>query len=214
MMDQMRNVQNNILKETGKRAEDLIVVTSFDKDGSAYLVNSLYGKVNCLKPSQYMSLADVRAAGKGSLNGKVLVYLDDISYSGKQAFDAVADNATAFKQTGAKVAVGTLGSFQVPESKNYWTQYQRNTAERYQQVKRLAPTVVTDTSYPTFYSPTNSSMIDAFGSDPALLQQTGGKADWSKSSVDAAVVLPYGGPNNNIELLNQLLREAGMPGSK
>ncbi|MDR3615556.1 MAG: FHA domain-containing protein [Candidatus Obscuribacterales bacterium] len=213
MLDQMRGLQTKILNETGARPEDLIVVHSFDKDGSGYLVNGLYGKVNGLKSSQYMSLAEVKASEKGSLQGKVLVYLDDISYSGRQSAQNIAMNAADLKKTGAKVAVGTLGAFEVPADKNYWTKYQRSTAPEYQQLKRLNPTVVSTETYPTFYSPNNSNFAQAFQDDPALLFETGGQADWSKSAVDAAVILPYGGPNNNIDLVNELLKQASMPGT-
>ena len=215
MMDQMRNVQKKILAETGARPEDLVIVHSFDKDGSAYLVNSLYGKVNGLDSSQYMSLAEVKAAAKGSLKGKVLVYLDDVTYSGKQAADNITENANAFKQSGAQVAVGTLGAYEVPADKNYWTLYQRDNAQQYQQLKRLNPKLITDTTYKPFYSPSNpNDFARIFAEDPSLLQQTAGTADWSKSSIDSSIVLPYGGPNNNIKLLNDLLRRAGIPGSK
>ncbi|HEY9681113.1 MAG TPA: FHA domain-containing protein [Oculatellaceae cyanobacterium] len=212
MMEQMRNVQKKILAETGAKPEDLIVVHSFDKNGSAYLVNSLYGKVNGLEPSQFMSLDEVTSAAKGSLKGKVLVYLDDITYSGKQAADNIRENANAFKQTGARVAVGTLGQFEVPADKDYWTMWQRSNDISYQQLKRLNPTRVTDSVYKPFYSPENpSGLIQLFAEDPTLLSETAGTSDWSKSPVDSAVVLPYGGPNNNVDLLNRLLRSAGMP---
>jgi YD repeat-containing protein len=213
MLDQMRNLQGKILSETGARPQDLIVVHSFDKDGSGYLVNSLYGKVNGLKSSQYMSLAEVKVAEKSSLEGKVLVYLDDISYSGRQSAQNIALNAAELKKTGAKVAVGTLGAFEVPADKNYWTKYNRSTAPEYQQLKRLNPTVVSTETYPTFYSPNNGNFVNTFQEDPALLYEAGGQSDWSKSAVDAAVILPYGGPNNNIDLVNRLLKQASMPGT-
>lgn len=212
MMDQMRSVQQQILERSGVRPEDLIIMHSFDSDGSAYLVNSLYARANGLKPEQFMSIDQIKSVEKGALKGKVVVYLDDVTYSGKQAADNITLNATDLQKSGARVAVGTLGAYDVPVDQNYWTMYQRSNALEYAQLKRLAPMVISGQRYSTFYSASNP-LVPQFLNNPALLQQVAGRSTWSKSSVDSAIILPYGGPNNNVSLIADLLRAARMPGT-
>src|SRR5579883_2844610 len=107
-MEERKGWQAKILERTGAKPDDLIIIHSSDTNGSGYLVNSLYSKVNGFKPEQFMSMDQLSHLEKGSLKGKVLLYLDDIAYSGKQASDNMIDNANAIQRSGAKVAVGSL----------------------------------------------------------------------------------------------------------
>lgn len=219
LMTEMRTLRAEIEKQLppGKTMDDVVVVTGFDADGSSYMMQHMFGKANGLTQKNFVSLDDIRS-GKAVVKGKTLVYLDDFSCSGKQTYDNITNNQSILR--GARpdgVIVATVGNYKHKE--NPW-----NTMATDTKLKGMNVQLATTFAGHDFYAQENPVMFGTVpgstpgGSpglgwtfSPAVLQTVGGLAAWSKSKVRTSVITPYGGPNNNLKLLNDLLRRSRLP---
>ncbi|MBA4027309.1 MAG: hypothetical protein C0473_03610 [Cyanobacteria bacterium DS3.002] len=212
MMGQMRDLHEMVLKElpAGKTAKDILIVTGIENNGSEYLVNHLYAKVNGLTKDNYITLADLRSRGPGAADGKVVVYIDDYSYSGRQAAGVVNSNAQVLKDSGGKVVVGTLGRYQTDT--NPWDLHL--TDSRYAGLGTVNPTALSPNQYLGFYQfvqQPNNPMSTLFSLEQ--IERVAGKKTALKGSVVSAnLLMPYGGPNNNLKFISEFARRVGLPG--
>ncbi len=223
MVDQARTLHERILATVpGRDPKNMLIVTGLEENGSAYLTNSIYARANGLTADNFVSVHDLRtlAAKKPGekltehqqhlrdiLADRRLVYLDDYAYSGRQMPSLINNlqQETLARLRGAdgqplvpEITVGTLGRYEVPE--NTW-----NNAANYPNLhangdKPFLQVNVTES--PSLYrqlydSPFFRNTLSQEERDRVTLW-LGAQSLYSHSTINTTMILPYGGPNNNI----------------
>lgn len=223
MVDQARTLHQRILATVpGHDPKKMLIVTGLEENGSAYLTNSIYARANGLTADNFVSVTDLRTLAakkpgekltehqqhlKEILGDRRLVYLDDYAYSGRQMPSLINNlqKETLARLRGAdgqplvpEITVGTLGRYEVPE--NTW-----NNAANYPHINPEGnqPFLqVNVAESPSLYR----QLYDSQFFRNSLSQEErdrvtlwlGAQSLYSHSTINTTMILPYGGPNNNI----------------
>lgn len=209
MMGQMRDLHEMMLKElpAGKTVKDLLIITGAEPNSSAFMINHLYGKVNGLTKDNYISLAELARRGPGAADGKTVVYIDDYAYSGRQVAGIVNENADVLRNSGGKVVVGTLGKYQTD-----FNPMISSADSRYTGYQSLNPTALSPNEYKSFYQyiqQPNNPLGENFSLED-IYKVVGAKTALKGSNVTANLLMPYGGPNNNLRFLAEFAKKMGL----
>ncbi|HNB21011.1 MAG TPA: hypothetical protein PKZ32_01250 [Candidatus Melainabacteria bacterium] len=210
MMGQMRDLHAQALAQLppGKGPKDIIIVTGVEKNGSEYLINHLYAKVNGLGPENFMTLSELAAKGPGAADGKVVMYVDDYAYSGRQGAGVIHNNADVLKESGGKVLVGTLGRYQT----DFDPMKLHLTDTRFSGLGLVNPTAISPNTYPGFYEYIQqaNNPLGRYFTLEQIQKVAGGKTAYKGSVVQANLLMPYGGPNNNLKFLAEFIKKVGL----
>jgi hypothetical protein len=92
-LDRAARLNDKILQLAKSKGVDpgkILFVTDLDAGGSSHMSNYLYKQANNVPSSQFVSENELREMAKlGNLKDKMVVYLDDITYSGSQGKTAL-----------------------------------------------------------------------------------------------------------------------------
>lgn len=129
MLLEMQNL-NKRLKDAlppGKTMDDVVILTRMEENGSSNLIHHLFGRTADLKAQNFVSAAEFQA-NPAKFKDKVVVYLDDYSFTGRQPekllMKPLAEGtgttpsplSEAIRESGAPVIVAHLGGY-LPEEK-------------------------------------------------------------------------------------------------
>ncbi len=200
----------NVLLVTGlEQQAEKMAGRTVDNSGSQMVAAKLYARANDLGPENFISASELAARGPGAANGKVLVYVDDFSLSGRQAAGIMHNSAPMLKDSGGKVVVATLGKFDTDV--DAWKLWQSDPA-RYGNLKDLDVTVLSNKTYQPFYTPDKLSASGLAGQETRLGQYNAFKPGHD-SGLATYLLTPYGGPNNNMKFLDDLAKDTGLRGN-
>lgn len=223
----------------GGDPKNMLIITGLETGvGSSYMINNLYGKVNGLGPENFVSMNDLRALARlkpgasvpenlkpiyEALKTKRLVYIDDYAMSGhqipkllnRQQEEVFSNLQRRFSENGKPlfdgITVGTLGRHDIPGGKNPWT----NQAD----YPNLFPADgrthlnVTVVDSPSTYLPLNHPSNRFYNSltprEQDILTTMMSSSMYRYSDVRSALILPYGGPNNNIPWIQAFIESPG-----
>lgn len=129
MLQEMQNLNRRIQDALppGKTMDDVVVLTRMEENGSSNLIHHLFGRTADLRSQNFVSAAEFQA-DPSKFKDKVLVYLDDYSFTGRQPekllMKPLAEGvgttprplSEAIKESGAPVIVAHLGGY-LPEQK-------------------------------------------------------------------------------------------------
>lgn len=212
----------------GGDPKNMLIITGLEAGGgSSYMINNLYGKVNGLTPENFVSMNDIRALARykslknvpdslkplyESLKTKRLVFIDDYAMSGHQIPKLLDQNQknvfsvlqSRFMEDGKPliqdITVGTLGRHDVPGGKNPWTNQADYPNLFPADGKPHLNVKVVDS--PSTYLPLNHPNNRFYNSltphEQDVLTTMMSNSMYRFSDVRSALILPYGGPNNNI----------------
>ncbi|MBC7999289.1 MAG: RHS repeat protein, partial [Leptolyngbya sp.] len=203
----------------GKTIDDVVILTRLEENGSANLMHHLYSKTENLKPSNFVTAANFQA-NPAKFKDKVIVYMDDFSFTGRQPEKLLTKpleegvGATtrplseAIKESGAPVIIAHLGGY-LPEG-------------QLQNVFDFKPQVIYshDGVLPQIY---DTPELNKLGFTAAELQAISGKPGYvtadATRNTDVAQLNPHRShPTNNRSLIstfvNQVLKENGIPTPK
>lgn len=129
MLKEMQNLNRRIqgALPPGKTMDDVIILTRMEENGSSNLIHHLYGRTAGLRSENFVSAAEFQG-NPTKFKDKVVVYLDDYSFTGRQpeklltkalaegAGTTTAPLSEAIKKSGAPVIIAHLGGY-LPEQK-------------------------------------------------------------------------------------------------
>ena len=178
-----------------------------DNIGSQMISAKMYATANDLGSANFITAKELAALGPDGAKGKVLVYLDDFSLSGRQAAGVVKDNATMLKQSGGKVVVATMGKFETET--NPWLLWQKDS--RYLPLKDMDVTVLSNQTYKQLYDPATLARLGLTDQEKVFGNYKLFKPGHD-SGLTTNILTPYGGPNNNMNMLDELQKATGIRG--
>ena len=217
MLLEMQNL-NKKLKDAlppGKTMEDVVILTRMEENGSSNLIHHLFGRTADLKSQNFVSAAEFQANPQ-KFKDKVVVYLDDYSFTGRQPekllMKPLAEGtgtttrplSEAIRESGAPVIVAHLGGY-LPEEK-LQSVFDFNAKFIYSH-EGVLPQI--------FDSPT----VQEMGFTPEELNNLVGNPGYvtkdPERNVDIAMLHPFRShPTNNRSLVkdftNRVLKEQGM----
>lgn len=221
MLSDMHRLHEKLISSLppGKTIDDVVILTRLEENGSANLMHHLYSKTENLKSSNFVSAADFQA-NPAKFKDKVIVYMDDYSFTGRQPEKLLTKpleegvGATtrplseAIKESGAPVIIAHLGGY-LPEG-------------QLQNVFEFKPTVIYSHEgvLPQIY---DTPELNKLGFTTEELQAISGKPGYvtkdATRNSDVAQLNPHRShPTNNRSLIstfvNQVLKENGIPGPK
>ncbi len=223
MMKEYRELHNQIMAKMppGTKPQDVLIVSGLERQGSLAMgkppidnvgsqlvAGKLYAIANGLGPENFISAAELAARGPGAAKGKVLLYVDDFALSGRQAAGVMHQNSEMLKASEGKVVVATLGRYETPvDAWNLW----RTDPKRYGGLQGLDLTVASNKVYKNFYSPEYLESLGLKGRETQL-----GRFNMFKPGHDSGIstylLTPYGGPNNNLQMLDDMSKQTGLRG--
>lgn len=214
------------------------------KGGSSYLVNHLYSRVNGLTPENFVSLNDLRAIAKlkegapipehlkplyESLKTKRLVFIDDYAMGGTQVPNILNQQySQVFERLQGRMArdgsplegitVGTLGRHQLPSNiPDPWNNSRAypNLFPRADGRPHLNVTVAESPARYQALNVENSAFFNSLTPEQQItFTQMMQNSTYRGSDVRSALILPYGGPNNNIPWIQAFIESGqglGLP---
>lgn len=185
----------------GKTMDDVVILTGVENNGSANLVQHLYGRVSGARKDQFVSLGDF-AANPKAFKDKVVVYMDDYVYSGQQLvnhLDSPLPTAPGakglvlgdlIKDSGAELMVVQLAGY-------------KHLDELAIKNRPYALVYAEDNLLPQFY---DSPALKALGFSEAELRVLGGSAKWTDNSggKEVGAINPYRSqPTNNPRVVRE-----------
>lgn len=217
-----------VKQEKGLMASDrdVIYITGAEKDGSSYLANHLYAKTNGLTNSNFMTAGELSYLGylakngklspaeAAKLEGKTFVYLDDYSLSGRQNAKIAAKMYTdSLQYIRGRDGKPVMNKMMLASFGRYETGHEPLDLIR-AEFPNLGDFQVENVtgSEPrmSFYEPQNLERL-GLGDYPMLAYEVGRAPFW-ESAARTTMVLPYGGPNNNIFFIQKAIEMQGMYG--
>jgi predicted NAD-dependent protein-ADP-ribosyltransferase YbiA (DUF1768 family) len=110
----------------GKTFKDVVILTQMEENGSQNLIQHLFSRVNDLGSENFASAAELQA-NPAKFKDKVLVYMDDYSFTGRQqeklfsnplangVGSSAAPLGEAVQASGAPLIIAHMGSYQPHE---------------------------------------------------------------------------------------------------
>lgn len=207
-LEQMAELHRKLIESLppGKDVSDIRILTHMEDSSSADLIHHLFARQHGLKPENFVPLKDFQANPE-KYKGKVMVLLDDASYSGGQTEKLLVQepqpgvkNPTleAIRRSGVDFRIAYLGEY----------------LDHARQLERFPPDfkppIITAERRGQFFDPEN--LARRYGITPEQAAEITGSTGYRRSGertvISGTVNSNLSHPNNNVEIVRSFITRA------